>query len=130
MTDQQSNVKKGVFKPDNSCEACKKDLTGCFDVIKILLGLRSKGHSHGGSNDVSSACESPRNQGSPKQSAFDPQNNSVSRKEVSRVVPEGREVEQQTKHIGVVTDQEDANFDLNGWLNMNRTEVMFVANFG
>ena len=129
MTDEQSNAKKGVFKSDNCCEACKKDATGCFDVIKILLGLRSKGHSHGEFNDVINNSESPKRQGSPKQSAIDPQNNSVSRKEVSRAVPEGREVELQTKHVGVVTEQEDPNFDLNGWLNMNRTDVKFVAKF-
>eukprot|EP00795_Rhopilema_esculentum_P012119 gene12119-2725_t len=123
MSEKQSCAKPGHISSANCCEACKKNIAGCFALFKILLGLRAKDHTNS-SDGVGKENES-RNQNSDS-------NLKVSRSSdkdtvVSRESPDGREVLRQSRSVGVVTDEVETEFDLNGWLNMNRTEPLLYT---
>lgn len=117
MSDKQYQPSADVNESDNCCSKCRKDLSGCIAILKILLGPKTKGQSGCDKNVTQSSKKISDTCGDESVDL-----SGVSRKNPSREVPEGRE--QQSKNIGIETEETEANFDVNSWLNMNRTEVM------
>ena len=122
MTDKQSKRTADVRESDSCCSKCKKDLSGCIAIFKILLGPKAKDTSHcdkSATQTVNQKLRTTKETGTAELA--------LKNKNVSREVPEGREVQRELKNIGIVTEETDDNFDINGWLNMNRTEVTILC---
>lgn len=119
MTDKQSGPRADVSESNDCCSNCPRDLSGCIAVFKILLGPKAKNTRHCSSDAAQTQSFSESKEGGVHQSSLRSENS-------SREVPDGREVERELKDIGVLTDETEHTFDINGWLNMNRTEVIFA----
>ena len=118
MTDKQSRLKADVSESDSCCSKCRRDLSGCIAVFKILLGPKARNTSQ---------CEKEVTKTQDFAASRKCEELALRSENTSREVPEGREVERELKNIGVLTEETENNFDINGWLNMNRTEVIFVC---
>ena len=119
MSEKQSCAKPGHISSANCCEACKKNIAGCFALFKILLGLRAKDRTNSSDGVGKENDNSDQNSDSSLKVSRSLNQDTV----VSRESPDGREVLRQSRNVGVVTEEVETEFDLNGWLNMNRTEV-------
>ena len=118
MTDKQSRLKADVSESDSCCSNCRRDLSGCIAVFKILLGPKAR---------TTSQCEKEVTKTQDIEASRNCEELALRSESTSREVPEGREVARELKNIGVLTEETESNFDINGWLNMNRTEVIFVC---
>ena len=119
MTDKQSGPRPDVSESSDCCSKCRRDLSGCIAVFKILLGPKAKSTSNCSNDTAQTQSFAAPKEGEIHQPALRSKN-------TSREVPDGREVERELKDIGVLTDETENTFDINGWLNMNRTEVIFA----
>ena len=120
MTEKQSSAAADVSESDSCCSKCRRDLSGCIAIFKILLGPKAKNTSQCGKDFT-------QTQNSGTLSKAEIHRLTPRSENTSREVPEGREIEQELKSTGVITEETENNFDINGWLNMNRVEVNIMG---
>lgn len=119
MTAKQSIRTADIIDSDNCCSKCRRDLSGCLAIFKTLVGPKGKAATTADCDKDTAPDRSSVASGEQRLEGcrFDSGG-------ISRELPEGREFERLSKKPGVDAETTEAHFDINGWLNMNRAEVV------